>query len=63
MGWVWLVMGKDGEVVATFHPAEPMWHKNEQWEKNAEQLARAEYSLHALGGIMPPRFYYHDLPW
>ena len=56
-------MGKDGEVVATFHPAEPMWHKNEQWENNEEQLARAEYSLHVLGGIMPPRFYYHDLPW
>ena len=53
MGWVWLVMGEDGEVVATFHPAQPMWQKNEQWEKCEEQLARAEYSLHVLGGIIP----------
>ena len=57
------IRGEAGEVVATFHPAEPLWHKNEHWEKDAAQLARAEYSLHVLGGIMPPRFYYHDLPW
>ena len=56
-------MGEAGEVVATFHPAEALWWKNEQWYKGEAELARAEFSLHALGGIMPPRFYYHDLPW
>ena len=56
-------LGKAGEVVATFHPAEALWRKNEQWDKDESELARAEFSLHALGGIMPPRFYYHDLPW
>ena len=55
--------GPEGEVVATFYPPEPLWHKNEQWGMDEAQLARAEFSLHALGGIMPPRFYNHDLPW